>query len=231
MARIIIVEDDLGQREELVSLLTHTGHDVRAVDDSLALKYCLSRFTPEICLLDYSLPGEDGAMIAGCLRERYGSSVGLVMLTARKMSADRVAARRAGADSYLVKPVDFVELLALIDNLLGRLGMPVAPKPDAWLLLPGRAELAPPGAALNVSLTGWELLLMQAIAGAPNQQIDREELVRALGKNPVAYDHRALEASISRLRRKLPLLEDGRSPLQAMRGMGYRFVRPLVTGH
>jgi DNA-binding response OmpR family regulator len=77
-------------------------------------------------------------------------------------------------------------------------------------------------------LTGLELLLLQALATTQNGQADRDTLVRALGKNPLAYDPRALEANISRLRRKLPPLEDGRNPLQAMRGMGYQFIRPLT---
>ena len=92
-----------------------------------------------------------------------------------------------------------------------------------WL---NRAELVPPGAP-PVPLTGWELALLKAIAGAANRQADRDTLIRALGKNPLAYDPRALETSISRLRRKLPLLEDGRNPLQAIRNVGYQFIRPL----
>jgi DNA-binding response OmpR family regulator len=231
MTRIIIVEDDIGQREELVSLLAYTGHEVLAVDDGPALDHCLSGFRPEIFLLDYNLPGESGAIIAARMRERYGSDIGVIMLTARKMSADRVAARRAGADNYLVKPVDFVELLAVIDNLQRRLVQSEAPVPEEWQLLEARAELQPPGVSTCVPLTGWELLFVRAIAMAPNQQIGRDDLVRALGKNPVGYDHRALEANISRLRRKLPELKDGRSPLQAMRGIGYRFVRPIIVSH
>ena len=74
-----------------------------------------------------------------------------------------------------------------------------------------------------------ELLLLQALANTHNKQADRDTLIRALGKNPLAYDPRALEASISRLRCKLPPLEDGRNPLQAMRGMGYQFIRPLTV--
>jgi DNA-binding response OmpR family regulator len=76
-------------------------------------------------------------------------------------------------------------------------------------------------------LSRLELLLLQALANAQNMQADRDTLVRALGKNPLVYDPRALEASISRLRRKIPPLEDGRNPLQAMRGIGYQFIRPL----
>jgi DNA-binding response OmpR family regulator len=184
------------------------------------------KFTPDIALLDYNLPGESGVEIALRLRKRFGIAIGLVMVTARSMAVDKVECRRAGADDYLVKPINFGELLALIDNLSARLNPP-KPAEEAWQLDLGRSEIVPPGAPA-VLLTGLELLLLQALATTQNGQADRDTLVRALGKNPLAYDPRALEANISRLRRKLPPLEDGRNPLQAMRGMGYQFIRPLT---
>lgn len=225
MARIIIVEDDLGQQEELQSFLVYAGHEVLAVSSGADLDRRL-QFIPDIALLDYNLPGETGVDLALRLRKHYGSAIGIVMVTARSLGTDRVECRRAGADDYLVKPINFAELLALIDNLYQRL-KPAESGEEAWRLMPVRSELVPPGAPA-IPLSGIELLLLQALAVTPNRQADRDTLIRALGKNPLAYDPRALEANISRLRRKLPLLEDGRNPLQAMRGMGYQFIRPLT---
>lgn len=224
MARIIIVEDDLGQQEELQSFLMYAGHEVLAVSSGAELEQRL-KFVPDIALLDYNLPGETGVAIALRLRKQFGANIGLVMVTARSMGVDRVECRRAGADDYLVKPVNFAELLALIDNLCLRINPPT-PGEIPWNLVMSRSELLPPDAPA-VPLSGLELLLMQALASTQNGQADRDTLIRALGKNPDAYDPRALEANISRLRRKLPLLEDGRNPLQALRGMGYQFIRPL----
>ncbi len=226
MARIILVEDDLGQQEELQSFLMYAGHQVLAVSSGKELDQRL-QFVPEIALLDYNLPGETGIDLALRLRKQYGSAVGIVMVTARSLGVDRVESRRAGADGYLIKPINFAELLALIDNLYLRLSPPV-PSEEAWRLNPVRSELVPPGAPA-IPLSGIELLLLQALANTPNRQADRDTLIRALGKDPYAYDPRALEANISRLRRKIPLLEDGRNPLQAMRGMGYQFIRPLTV--
>ncbi len=226
MARIIIVEDDLGQQEELQSYLVYAGHEVLAVSSNSELEQQL-KFVPEIALLDYNLPGESGIEIALRLRKQYGTGIGIVMVTARSLGTDRVECRRAGADDYLIKPVNFGELLALIDNLCVRLSPPVTSE-GVWRLLLVRSELVPPDGT-PIPLSGLELMLLQALANAQNKQADRDTLVRALGKNPLAYDPRALEASISRLRRKLPPLEDGRNPLQAMRGMGYQFIRPLTV--
>jgi two-component system, OmpR family, response regulator len=226
MARIILVEDDLGQQEELQSFLMYAGHQVLAVSSGTELDQRL-RFVPEIALLDYNLPGETGVDLALRLRKQSGSAVGIVMVTARSLGTDRVESRRAGADGYLIKPINFAELLALIDNLYLRLSPPV-PSEETWRLNPVRSELVPPGAPA-IPLSGVELLLLQALANTPNRQADRDTLIRALGKDPYAYDPRALEANISRLRRKIPPLEDGRNPLQAMRGMGYQFIRPLTV--
>lgn len=228
MARIIVVEDDIGQLEELVSFLEYAKHEVRGVTDGKGLESCLLQFRPEIALLDYCLPMEDGAMLAGQLRERFGVSVGIVMVTALNRGADRVECRRAGADDYLVKPVNFSELLALIDNMCLRLN-PSSPPQQSWQLLLARSELKLPGKLPAILLTNWELSLLCAMADADNQQADRDTLIRALGKNPLHYDPRALEASMSRLRRKLPELDNGGNPLQTVRGIGYKFIRPLAV--
>lgn len=227
MTRIIVVEDDIGQQEEVLSFLKHAGHEARGAANGVEFESCLSQFSPEIALLDYSLPGETGAALAERLRDRFGLSIYIVMVTARSMSADRVECRRAGADEYLVKPIDFGELLALIDNLSLRLN-PATPMEQSWELLLVRSELVPPTSPA-IPLTGWELSLLVAIAGADNRQASRDTLIQALGKNPLIYDQRALEACISRLRRKLPVLENGSNPLQALRGVGYKFIRPLVV--
>ncbi len=226
MARIIVVEDDLAQQEEILSFLIYAGHEAHGAVNGEELDRCLQRFQPEVILLDINLPGENGTELAARLRERYGLRVGIVMVTARSQSADRLQSRRAGADDYLVKPVDFDEMLAVIDNLLQRL-QPSATAAQTWKLLLARSELQPPEGPA-VPLTYWEVALLKTLAGESQHKVSRDALIRALGKDPEVYDPRALEASISRLRRKLPKLEDGRNPLQAMRGSGYQFIRPLV---
>lgn len=228
MTRIIVVEDDVGQLEEIVSFLEYSEHEVCGVVDGKDLISCLSRFSPEIVLLDYCLPGENGAMLAEQLRERFGTSVGIVMVTALNRGVDRIECRRAGADNYLVKPINFGELLALIDNISLRLNS-LSVAGQSWQLLLTRSELMPPGNLTAISLTNWELSLLRAMAEADNQQADRNTLILALGKNPLYYDPRALEASMSRLRRKLLGLDNGRNPLQTVRGIGYKFIRPLAV--
>jgi DNA-binding response OmpR family regulator len=227
MARIIVVEDDLAQQEEILAFLTHAGYETKGVESGSALDLCLQDFPPDILLLDYNLPDESGALLAERMRAKFGIAVGIVMITARSLSVDRIECRRAGADDYLVKPIDFNEMLAVIENLLLRLISSTA-KAHIWKLDQSRAELIPPDSPA-IPLVGSELLLLTALAGEAHHRASRETLIVALGKDPSTYDPRALETAISRLRRKLPELEDGRNPLRAMRSTGYQFLRPLQT--
>ena len=247
MARIIVVEDDLAQQEELVSYLAYMGHEVKGVESGVALDLCLQQFIPEIILLDYNLPGENGSALAERLREQFGLTIGIVMVTARGRAEDRIEYRRAGADDYLVKPrmenlvegrragaddhlvkpVDFQEILSIIDNLLLRI-QPSAELGEVWTLRRTRAELQPPSGP-PIPLVASEVAILAALAAQEHHKATRDTLVRALDKDPFTYDTRALEAGISRLRRKLPPMPDGRNPLQAMRGSGYQFLRTLVV--
>jgi len=227
MARIIVVEDDIGQLEELVSFLEYSDHEVCGAVSGDELEACLSQFSPEIVLLDYCLPGDTGAALAERLRGRFGASVGIVMVTALNRGDDRIECRLAGADNYLVKPINFVELLALIDNMSKRLDLSPL-KEQSWRLLLARSELIPPKSPA-IPLTNWELSLLRTMADADEQQADRNALIKALGKSPLHYDPRALEACMSRLRRKLSGSGNGGNPLQTVRGVGYRFIRPLVV--
>lgn len=227
MTRIIVVEDDLDQQEELLAFLSHSGHEVRGADSASQLAQCLTHFMPEVVLLDYNLagPSETGLHLVRDLRKRYGTAVGIVMVTGRGASHDRVECRSAGADDYLIKPIEFAELLAVIDNLGARL-LPL-PAERPWRLRLTHSVLSIPEGP-SVALTGWELAVLEAMARADHHLVGREMLIQALGKNPWDYDDRALETGISRLRKKLPTLSDGRLPIHAVRGTGYRFAHALV---
>lgn len=226
MARIILVEDDLAQQEELLAFLALAGHDAEGVASVAALECCLQRVTPDIVLLDYNLPDGTGQELAEQLRQRYGLALGIVMITARGMAIDRIACRRAGADDYLVKPADFQEMLAIIEQLLARLTS-LTEATESWTLYRTRSELVPPLGA-PIRLAALEIAILAELAAADDHRASRDNLIRALGRNPLYYDPRALEALVSRLRRKLPVQADGDTLLQSARCYGYQFLRPLV---
>ena len=228
MARIIVVEDDTGQLEELIFILNHAGYQAQGVVSAAELEQYLCSNRPDIALLDYNLPDATGAELAARLRRQFGQEIGIVMVTARGQGVDRIECRRAGANDYLVKPVDFSELLAVVENLLAYIGHDVLPRHDVWQIRLDELVIVPPGAE-GIGITHQESLILLAFAAAPGQLASRDDLIRALGHEAHAYDERALETVASRIRKKLPALPDGRSPLQAVRGVGYKFLQQLIV--
>jgi DNA-binding response OmpR family regulator len=230
MARIIVVKDDPGQLEELIFILNHAGYHAQGAVSANELDQYLCSNRPDIALLDYNLPDATGAEIAARLRGQFGQEIGIVMITARSQGVDRVECRRAGVNDYLVKPVDFSELLAVVKNLLAYISPDASSRQDAWQILPSELMIVPPGAE-GIGITFQESLVLMAFAAAPEQMLSRDEMIRVLGHDPHTYDVRALETIASRIRKKLPALPDGRSPLQSVRGVGYKFIRQLIVNN
>lgn len=129
---IVLVEDDEDLREELADGLRDAGFVVRTFGTAAALYRDLLLSPCHIAVLDVNLPGEDGYEIVSHLRQ-ISSRLGIVMLSGRARLSDRVAGLARGADLYLAKPVDLVELqavlLALGRRVLGAETGPVGPLP------------------------------------------------------------------------------------------------------
>lgn len=113
--RIVLVEDDADARDSLMGLLEVYGHDVRAVGSASDAMATIDAFRPEVVVLDLGLPDTaTGLRLASWLQLRYGPTVVLVVVTGCRAVEDLEAARTAGADYVLVKPVNFKELNAIL---------------------------------------------------------------------------------------------------------------------
>src|ERR671926_552980 len=111
--RVVVVEDDPLQAESLAFILRQEGYVVElAATGAEALAFARSRPAPDTVLLDVALPDLSGVEVAR--RLRAGSSVPIIMLTARRQETDKVVGLDAGADDYVVKPFAPTELLARI---------------------------------------------------------------------------------------------------------------------
>ncbi len=110
---IVVVEDELTQRDMLVGYLSRQGFRVSGVDEGSALRRLIERELPALVMLDVGLPGEDGFALARWLRERSGR-VGIIMVTAATDTVDRVVGLETGADDYIAKPFEPRELLARV---------------------------------------------------------------------------------------------------------------------
>jgi CheY-like chemotaxis protein len=120
MAKILLVEDNEMNRDMLSRRLTKKGHEVAiAVDGKQGVEMASSE-TPEIILLDMSLPVMDGWEAARALKaDDTTKAIPIIALTAHAMAGDRERCLEAGCEDYDTKPVEFKRLLGKIDALLG----------------------------------------------------------------------------------------------------------------
>lgn len=131
---IVIVEDNNDLLDDLLFGLEHAGLNARGVTSATALDDLVGggAFIPDLLILDIGLPGEDGHSIA-CRIRADQTALGIIMLTARSDTREKLKALDGGADHYLVKPVSIDELVAVI-RALGR-RIPAADEPsEQWQL-------------------------------------------------------------------------------------------------
>jgi two-component system CheB/CheR fusion protein len=119
-ARVLVVEDNTDSRELLCELIEQFGFECRAADTGGAALAVMDEFRPDVAVLDLGLPGMDGLELARRIRsDARNASVVLIALTGYGQAADRAAARDAGFDEHLVKPVQGENLIALLAGMRG----------------------------------------------------------------------------------------------------------------
>jgi len=234
MINVTVVEDDPDLCGSIVRYLSLVGMNVQSAGSGVELDKLLASSLPDLLVLDVNLPGEDGFSIAARLRSR--SKIGIVMLTARGQLDDRVLGLTAGADAYLVKPVQFRELEAVIHSLTRRLReAPVEdkakPREDdarAWGFDAASWSLITPGGQ-QVPLTNAEYRVLQTLTAEPGASVARDEIAASLGKVVGGYDDRSIDAVMARLRRKVNSATGENLPIRAVRSVGYVFAAPVET--
>ncbi len=220
--RIILVEDDVDLAAELAFNLREEGIETAVAHSAGELGTLLTQGGPRIIVLDVGLPDEDGLSVARKLA--LNPNLRIIMLTARVAEHERIAGFEAGADVYMSKPVNVLELAAVIRRTHARL----QPPPDEWVLDSANARLTAPGGQA-VALTTQELQLLQLLQSAPEQLLSRDALECALWGESDPYTHRRLEVLVHRLREKIgtaaPVPE---LPLRTLRLRGYQFCATLA---
>ena len=222
-ARILVVEDEANLREATVAYLQLEGFIPVGVGTLGAAQLLLEVQDFDLLVLDLGLPDGDARV---WLEQRVvQKEQGVIVTTARGERSERVAGAQAGADCYLVKPVDLDELVAMARNLLRRL------RPDApsdWTLDVLKWTLRSPEAKM-FKLTHSELVILVALATRVGESVSRDELALALGHDPLAYDPRRLEVLVRRLRNKLTEHLGYPPPLETVHGQGYAFTAPIAV--
>ncbi|MEM9552857.1 MAG: response regulator transcription factor [Acidobacteriota bacterium] len=224
-ARVLLIDDDV----ELLALhrevLETEGFDVALAADGASGLEAL-REAPDIVVLDVMMPGIDG--VETLRRIRRESTVPVLMLTARGDDVDRIVGLELGADDYVPKPCTPRELVARLRAILRRVGggahLDESAPLDAGALRVEPAARRVVWREQPLELTSTEFNLLEELARHAGRVVTKDELSeRALGRKLTRYD-RSIDVHMSHLRAKLGPLNDGRSPIQTVRGVGYQLV-------
>jgi two-component system response regulator MprA len=217
--RILIVEDEVEIADYLRRGLAFEGFVVEVAGDGHAALVAARERPPHVVVLDLMLPGLDGMEVAQ--RLRAGSSVPIIMLTARDSVADRVAGLERGADDYLVKPFAFEELLARIRVQLRRhqaqaSGEVLAFGPLSLDLVAHEVRLADQ----RLSFTAKEFELLELFMRHPRQVLTRDLLYERIWGYDFGGESNVIEVYIRALRQKI---ESAGAPrlIHTVRGVGY----------
>jgi DNA-binding response OmpR family regulator len=225
-SQILVVDDDDDIRGLVRALLERAGHDVSDASDGLEGLRELYAGSPDLVILDVAMPGLDGWATLERIREV--SDVPVLMLTARDAELERVRGLKGGADDYVVKPFGRQELVARVDALLRRPRSRGAQDTyaDARLSI-SFAQRAVRYDDREVALTRLEYRLLSAFVRHPNQVLSNEQLRELVWGDTTATSRDEVKLYVGYLRRKLDPAAPGSTPIETVRGFGYRYKTPV----
>ena len=219
---VLLVEDDEVIRKTVGMALERYGYRVSTAGDGLTGLELFRQHQHDVLLLDVMLPGLDG--IGLCRRLREWSLTPILMMSARGDALDVVSGLEAGADDYVVKPVDTSVLVARIRSLLRRASFVASPEPTTDLVF-GDLTIDPQGLEVRrageiVALAPTELRLLLEFAANPGIVLDRQTLLRNVWDYGWDGDSRVVDLCVQRLRKKI-----GSDRIETVRGFGYKLRR------
>ncbi len=230
----ILVVDDQREICDLVQdYLSSEGYRVSTAHDGAEMRRVMAQAPVDLVILDLMLPGEDGLTLARSLREEL--EVGIIILTGRGETVDRIIGLEMGADDYLPKPFHLRELLARVKSVLRRASSRAAERPAAprarlrfagWNLDLSSRELISP-AGEDVRLTTGEFDLLAAFVNNANQVLSRDRLLDLARNREAGPFDRTIDVQVGRLRRKLEGDPQRPTLIKTVRGSGYIFTPPV----
>ena len=227
MAKILVVDDEQVLVKGIKFNLEHEGYQVEVGYDGEQAVELAREGGFDLVLLDLMMPKIDG--LQACMRIREFSNVPIIMLTAKGEDTDKIMGFECGADDYITKPFNLLELKARVRALLRRSGT-TEQKQDGGVLTAGHIKLDPgqraawrDGAA--VELTAKEFDLMELLLRNPGRVYSRENLLNVVWGYEYIGDYRTVDVHVRRLREKLELDPANPEYIRTKWGVGYYLSR------
>jgi DNA-binding response OmpR family regulator len=227
-ARILVVEDEPRLRELLRLYLEREGYRVTDAGDGQSAIAAFDADGADLVVLDLMLPGMQGETVLAALRE--ASDVPVLITSAKRSDAERIAGLRLGADDYLGKPFNPHELTARVAAILRRARPAAVEEEPVLSLAGGRLVLDPRTRRYTVGeggsgrLTPGEANLLRALARRPGTVLTREQLLERVARRPDEVYERVVDVHVANLRKKLG--DDAGQPwlIETIPSTGYRLV-------
>ncbi|MBN2983850.1 MULTISPECIES: response regulator transcription factor [Cohnella] len=225
MTKILVVEDDPIIGEMLTLYLSEEQFEVERVESAGEGFAALSRFEPDVLILDLMLPDAEGTHLCSAFRER--SKLPIIVTSMRTAVTDRIQAISAGADDYLCKPYSMQELKVRIQAVLRRMspfyrdaGKPETHKERISLDF-NRRTIVLDGKPIETTFSEYEM--MKLFTQHPGRVFSREELLNAVRGIDSFVNERAMDVHITNLRKKLELNPKEPQHIKTVWGVGYKF--------
>lgn len=221
--QILVVEDDPSLRELLEHNLRFEGYQVSVCEDAILAEEKLENKPPDLMILDLMLPHKSGLELCRQLRQQ-DNELPIIMLTAKSSSADIVRGLNSGADDYLGKPFELMELLARVESLLRRtqksissdtivrLGDITIDFNQQCLIKDGKQQ----------ALTAQENSLLEFLFQHSGEVMSREQIMQAVWKHEELFSYRTIDTHITRLRQKIEVEPSKPKHILTAHRVGYR---------
>ena len=225
MEKILIIEDEPDMLMGLKDNLEFEGYTVCTARDGLEALALAQKEKPELIVLDLMLPKMDGYEVCKRIRAR-GSTVPIIMLTAKSQEVDKVLGLELGADDYITKPFSVRELSARIRAVLRRL-QPKQPKLDAYKFgnveIDFRKSTATRGRR-RIELTHYELEMLRLLITHKEEPVSRNQLLNEVWGYELYPTTRTIDNHVVKLRQKLEADPKNPKHVVTVHGIGYKFM-------
>lgn len=224
MKTVLVVDDDPEIRDVIHVYLRNQGYHVVEAVDGLEALDAVSSTSIDLIILDVMMPRMDG--IQACLKIREISNAPIIMLSAKEEDIDKITGLTTGADDYMVKPFNPLELLARVKAQLRRQSLIGKEEYNSLILIKDliidKSKHTVTLKGKNISLTPLEFSILELLASHPGQVFSTDKIYESVWKEPYGYSDNTVMVHIRNLREKIE--ESPREPryIKTVWGVGYK---------